>query len=201
MKILAISGSPRKDGNTMTLLSEVLKGAQQEGAETDLFSVAGKTIAPCDACITCRKTGKCCIDDDMQELYPRMLAADGIVIGTPVYHYMMVAQTKAIMDRTFSLDANQMAFANKVGAVVAIAASLGVLQTLKDIYFYYISAQMIPANYIGAYANAKGEAKKLEKCMKASYDLGRQMVLIANKRFEYPREVESAKFGYGTWIK
>ncbi len=131
MKILAISGSPRKDGNTVTLLNEVLKGAQQEGAETDLFSVAGKVIAPCDACISCRKTGKCRIDDDMQELYPKMLAADGIVIGTPIYHYMMIAQTKAIMDRTFCLDKDQMAFANKVGGVVAVAASLGVLQTLR----------------------------------------------------------------------
>ncbi len=200
MKILAISGSPRKDGNTVTLLNEVIKGAKQEGAESELFSAAGKTIAPCDACTICRKTGKCRIDDDMQELYPKMVAADGIVIGTPVYHYMMVAQTKAIMDRTFCVDFHT-AFANKVGGVVAVAASLGVLQTLKDIYFYYIAAQMIPANYVGAYANAKGDAKKLEKCLKASFDLGRQMVLIARKKFEYPKEVESAKFGYGTWIK
>jgi multimeric flavodoxin WrbA len=200
MKILAISGSPRKDGNTMTLLTEVLKGAQFEGAETELWSIAGKTVAPCDACISCRKTGKCHINDDMQELYPKMKEADGIVIGTPVYHYTMVAQTKAIMDRTFCVDFHT-AFANKVGGVVAIAASLGVLQVLKDIYFYYIAAQMIPANYIGAYANAKGEAKQLPKCLPASYDLGRQMVLIARKKFEYPKEVESAKFGYGTWIK
>lgn len=60
---------------------------------------------------------------------------------------------------------------------------------------------MLPANFVGAYANAKGEAKKLEKCLIAAYGLGRQMVLLAAKKFEYPKEIESAKFGYGTWIK
>jgi multimeric flavodoxin WrbA len=201
MKILAISGSPRKDGNTVNLLSEALKGAAKEGSETELFSVSGKTIAPCDACISCRKTGKCCIDDDMEELYAKMLEADGIIFGTPIYLYGMAAQTKAIIDRTFALDHNQTALANKVGGIVVVAASLGVLQAVKDLYFYIISMQMLPANFVGAYANAKGEAKKLEKCLIAAYGLGRQMVLLAAKKFEYPKEIESAKFGYGTWIK
>lgn len=201
MKILAVSGSPRKDGNTVTLLSEALKGAAQEGAETELYSVSGKTIAPCDACISCRKTGRCHINDDMQELYPKLLEADGIIMGTPIYLYAMAAQTKAIIDRTFSLDHNQMALANKIGGIVVVAASLGVLQAIKDLYFYFISMQMIPANFVAAYANAKGEAKKLEKCLAAAHGLGRQMVLIAARKFEYPREIESAKFGYGTWIK
>ena len=201
MKILAISGSPRKDGNTVILLNEALKGAKQEGATTELYSASGKTIAPCDACISCRKTGRCRIDDDMQELYPKLREADGIIIGTPIYLYTMAAQTKAIIDRTFCLDHNQAALANKVGGIVVVAASLGVLQAVKDLYFYFISMQMLPANFIGAYANAKGEAKNLEKCLIAAYDLGRQMVLIAAKKFEYPREIDSAKFGYGTWIK
>jgi multimeric flavodoxin WrbA len=201
MKILAISGSPRQDGNTVILLNEALKGAQQEGAETELYSASGKTITPCDACISCRKTGRCHIDDDMQELYPKLREADGIIMGTPIYHYTMAAQTKAIIDRTFSLDHNQAALANKVGGVVVVAASLGVLQAVKDLYFYFISMQMLPANFIAAYANAKGEAKNLEKCLIAARSLGRQMVLIAAKKFEYPREIESAKFGYGTWIK
>ena len=89
MKILAVSGSPRKDGNTVILLNEALKGAQQEGAETELCSVSGKTIASCDACISCRKTGRCHINDDMQELYSKLLEADGIIMGTPylpLYH-------------------------------------------------------------------------------------------------------------------
>jgi len=201
MKILAVSGSPRKNGNTVILLNEALKGARREGAKTELYSVSGKTIAPCDACISCRKTGKCHIDDDMQELYPKLLEADGIIMGTPIYLYTMAAQTKAIIDRTFALDHNQTALANKVGGIVVVAASLGVLQTVKDLYFYYISMQMIPANFIAAYANTRGEAKKLEKCLTAAHNLGRQMVFIAAKKFEYPTDIESAKFGYGTWIK
>ena len=164
MKILAVSGSPRKDGNTVILLNEALKGARQEGAETELCSVSGKTIASCDACISCQKTGRCHINDDMQELYPKLLEADGIIMGTPIYLYTMAAQTKAIIDRTFSLDHNQTALANKVGGIVVVAARLGVLQAVKDLYFYFISMQMLPANFVAAYANAKGEEKKLEKC-------------------------------------
>lgn len=201
MKILAVSCSPRRQGNTETLLSVVLKGAQQEGAEVELYSVSGKTIAPCDGCMSCRKTGKCHIDDDMQGLYDKLREADGIVFGTPIYLYAMAAQAKAIIDRTFALDHDQTSLANKVGGIVVVAASLGILQAVKDLYFYYISMQMLPANFIAAYANAKGDVKNLEKCFKAANNLGRQMVLLAAKKFEYPREIEGAHFGYGTWIK
>ena len=201
MKILAVSCSPRRQGNTETLLSEVLKGAQQEGAEVELYSVSGKIIAPCDACMSCRKTGKCHLDDDMQGLYVKLREADGIIFGTPIYLYSMAAQAKAIIDRTFALDHNQTSLANKVGGIVVVAASLGILQAVKDLYFYYISMQMLPANFVAAYANAKGDVKNLEKCFKAANNLGRQMVLLAAKKFEYPREIEGAHFGYGTWIK
>lgn len=201
MKILAVSCSPRRQGNTELLLDEVLKGAKKEGAEVELYTVSGKTIAPCDGCMSCRKTGKCHIDDDMQGLYDKLLEADGIVFGTPIYLYSMAAQAKAIIDRTFSLDHDQTSLANKVGGIVVVAASLGILQAVKDLYFYYISMQMLPANFIAAYANAKGDVKNLEKCFKAANNLGRQIVLLVAKKFEYPREIEGAHFGYGTWIK
>jgi multimeric flavodoxin WrbA len=201
MKILAISCSPQKRGNTDTLLEEVLKGAQQEGAETELYSVAGKTILPCDACNTCWKAEGCHIQDDMQELYPKILQADGIIFGTPIYLYAMNGQAKTLMDRTYSLDHHQDALANKVGGVVVVAGSLGLLDALKDFYFYFASMQMIPANFVAAYALKKGDVQKLEKCMLAAKNLGRQMVLIANRKFEYPKEIEGSHNAYGTWVK
>ncbi|OGO31841.1 MAG: hypothetical protein A2Z29_04430 [Chloroflexi bacterium RBG_16_56_11] len=201
MKILAISCSPQRHGNTETLLSEALKGAQQEGADVELYSVSGKTIQPCDACRTCWKARKCHIQDDMQDLYKKMLESDGIVWGAPIYLYSMNAQAKTIMDRTFALDHHQTALANKVGGAVVVAASLGLLDALKDLYFYFVSMQMLPANYVAAYAHIKGDAEKLENCMNAARDLGRQMVLIAARKFEYPREIEGSHNAYGTWVK
>jgi multimeric flavodoxin WrbA len=201
MKILAVSCSPRSQGNTEILLNQALQGAQQEGAEVELYSVSGKTIAPCDACISCRKTGKCHIDDDMQELYDKLLEANGIILGTPIYLYSIAAPIKAIMDRTFALNHDQTALANKVGGVVVVAASLGLLDAMKDIYFYYVAMQMIPANFVAAYAEKKGNARDLPNGLKAAYNLGRQMVMIAAKKFEYPKEIEGSHYGYGTWIK
>ena len=201
MKILAISGSPRKQGNTEILLNEVLKGASTKGAEVELYSVSGKTIGPCDACFSCRKTGKCCIDDDMQDLYEKLLEADGIIFGTPIYLYALTAQTKAIMDRTFSLNHDQTALANKIGGVVVVAGSLGLLDAMKDIYFYFVSMQMLPANYVAAYGNSKGEVLELPKCREAAQQLGQQMVLLASMGFEYPKEIPGSHNGYGTWIK
>ncbi len=66
------------------------------------------------------------------------------------------------------------------------------------IYFYFVTRQMITANFIAAYANPDGGITTMEKCMKAAHDLGRQMVLIAARRFAYPKEIERARIAYGT---
>ena len=100
MKILAVSCSPRKQGNTEILLNEALEGAKAEGAEVELYRVSGKNIQPCDGCWSCMKEGQCHIKDDMQELYEKLLAADGIIFGTPIYFYNMTAQAKTLLDRT-----------------------------------------------------------------------------------------------------
>ncbi len=202
MKILSISCSPRKGGNTETLLNEALKGAKQDGAEVELFSVAGKTIAPCDACDACRNNkGICHIKDDMQELYDRIIEADGIIFGTPVYYYNMTAQCKAVMDRTIALNHCEKTMANKVGGIVVVAGSLGNINAVKDLYFYFVAKRMLPANYISAYAGGKGDVTGLEKCMKATNDLGRQMVKLIEMEFKYPEEFPLMPISFGTHTK
>ena len=143
MKILGISCSPRIKGNTVVLLEEVFRGARQEGAETELYSVSDKKIEPCQGCMSCRETGECVIEDDMKGLSNKMISADGIVFGTPVYFYNMTAQAKAIIDRTIALNRPERTLANKVGAVVAVAGSLGLASALKDLYFYFVTRQMV----------------------------------------------------------
>ena len=196
MNILGLSCSPRKEGNTVTLLGHVLDGAKREGAQTELFSVSGKDIKPCDSCRACTKTGECIVKDDMQLLYPKLIEADGIIFGTPVYFYGMTAQAKAIIDRTISMNRPEKSLANKVGGVVVTAGSIGVVDALKDLYFYMVTRQMVPANYVAAYP--RGELQHMEKCWKAAEDLGRQMVSIANQGFRYPAQFSRTSFAYGT---
>lgn len=139
MNILGISCSPRKKGNTEILVREVLKGARSEGADVKFYSIAGKDIRPCDGCRVCGKTGVCKIKDDMQDLYKLLLDADGIVFGTPVYFYSMTAQAKTIIDRIISFTTSERSLANKVGGVVAVAGSLGLVSALKDLYFFFVT--------------------------------------------------------------
>jgi len=198
MKILGLSCSPRKSGNTEILLEEALSGARQEGAETELFSVSGKDIRPCDGCWACFGTGKCHIKDDMQSLYDRMVEADGIIFGTPVYDYSMTGQAKIIMDRMLALSTRDRNLANKVGGVIVVAGSIGLIDPVKDFYFMMVIRKMVPANLVAAYASNKGEIRKMKQGMQAAHNLGREMVQIAAKKFEYPAEFTRNFFAYGT---
>jgi multimeric flavodoxin WrbA len=198
MKLLGLSFSPRKEGNTELLLEKAFIGASQQGAQTELYRVADKDIKPCDGCGTCFKTGECHIKDDMQELCDRMLEADGIIFGTPVYFYNMTAQGKAVIDRTITLGRPDRTLANKVGGIIVVGGSLGLIDAVKDFYFYMVTRQMLPANFIAAYAAHAGDVKKLQKCMSAAEDLGKQMVKIAEKKFTYPEEFKATHIAYGT---
>jgi multimeric flavodoxin WrbA len=196
LKILGISCSPRKDGNTVFLLEEALKGARQEGAETELFSVADQKIEHCDGCRTCWKTGACHIPDDMQALYLKLVEARGIILGTPVYSYSMTGICKTVMERMSALGSPEKTLANKVGSAIVTAGSLGLLDSLKNIYFFFVSRQMIPANFVAAYTAT--DPREMEKCLKATRDLGRQMVLIAAQNFKYPQDIPRSGIAYGT---
>jgi multimeric flavodoxin WrbA len=196
MKILGLSCSPRQQGSTVTLLSQALAGARSEGAQVEMFSVANRDIKPCDACRACTKTGECIVKDDMQPLYGKLLEADGIIFGTPVYFYGMTAQAKAIIDRTISMNRPEKNLANKVGGVIVTAGSMGIVDALKDLYFYMVTRQMLPANYVAAYP--RGDLREMEKCMKAAGDLGRQMVNIGAQKFQYPKQFPRTALAYGT---
>jgi multimeric flavodoxin WrbA len=101
--IVGFVGSPRSGGNTETLVRAILAGAAEAGAKVKRFNLAAMKINGCASCYTCQKTGRCVQADDMQELYDRIYAADGIVIGSPVYMGHMSGQTKVFFDRLFAL--------------------------------------------------------------------------------------------------
>lgn len=159
MKILGVVCSPRKNGNTEILVNEALDAALQAGAETDIFLVSGKNLAPCDACGTCAKTGTCHIRDDMDELYPKLLAADGIIMGTPSYFLNVSAQCKIVMDRTFATF-RQRALKDKVAGGIIAARRLGAAQVRTLLFSYFIGQKMLVAGGGIGYGQEKGDVRQ-----------------------------------------
>jgi multimeric flavodoxin WrbA len=198
VKILAISCSPRRNGNTVAILEEALRGAQDAKADVDLYSVSGKTIQPCDGCRSCATSAKCHVADDMQELYDKMIAADGIIFGTPIYFWGMTGQAKTIMDRTIALNQPGRNLTNKVAGVVAVCGSLGLVDALKDSSYFFVQRRMLPANQLAAYVTDPGELNNMPQCMKAARRMGGQMATLIGMGFRYPEEFIERHGAYGT---
>lgn len=99
-KVLILSGSPRKDGNSDILCNEFMRGAIESGNEVEKIRVAEKKIGFCTGCYACRNTGVCAIKDDMAGVMQKLIDADVIVLSSPVYFYSIDAQLKALIDRT-----------------------------------------------------------------------------------------------------
>ncbi|HLZ18285.1 MAG TPA: flavodoxin family protein [Smithellaceae bacterium] len=120
MKIIGVVGSPRKKGNTTTIVNEVLRGASDAGAETKTYHLNALNIRGCQGCYKCQAgpDARCVQKDDMAVLYDDLYSADAIVLGTPVYMFQVTGQTKLFIDRLFALlylqDGQPGAFRNKI---------------------------------------------------------------------------------------
>ena len=193
MKVLGIVCSPRRGGNTEVLIDEALASAKEQGAEVELVSIARMNIAPCDGCESCATSGKCHIDDDMQQIYSKLLDADGIIFGTPVYFWDVSAQAKALIDRTFVFRKERQ-LRNKVAGVVVVARRTGASYAFGSFLNFFALHRMITAgggrDYIGkeqvalegrgggsaAYADKRGEVRQDERGMEDTRALGRNVV-------------------------
>lgn len=99
-KILILSGSPRKGGNSDILCDQFAKGATEAGHEVEKIRIAERNIGYCRGCYMCKDSGECIIKDDMADVLQKMIHADVIVLASPVYFYSIDAQLKAVIDRT-----------------------------------------------------------------------------------------------------
>jgi len=104
VRVLGIVGSPRRGGNTESLVDEVLRGATDAGGQTEKAILSEMNVQPCRACNTCRSGNSCVIGDDMAELLKRMKDCQVWVLGTPVYWWGPTAQMKAFIDRWYGVD-------------------------------------------------------------------------------------------------
>ncbi|MFC2047010.1 flavodoxin family protein [Chloroflexota bacterium] len=187
MKVLGIVCSPQKNGNTEIMMKEALAGASSCGAESELWTVAGKELKPCDACSSCNKTGKCHINDDMQELYPKVLAADGLIFGSPAYFRSLTAQAKMVVDRLYCLY-YQDVLPDKVAGVISIATAHGHDGVWAPFRQFFELCHMFPADCIWGFAQRKGDIRKDRFGMKASEELGKQVVSLIKQKLHLPKE-------------
>jgi multimeric flavodoxin WrbA len=99
MKILGLEGSPRENGNTEKLVKTILESARENGAQTKFYKLTKMNISLCLGCFSCRETGTCVTEDDMQLLHGEIQSSDAIILGSPVYMWQVSGQTKLFMDR------------------------------------------------------------------------------------------------------
>lgn len=165
MKVVGIVGSLRAGGNTEFLVRRALGRLRDEGMEGELITLKGKTILPCRGCLQCRKKGRCVQKDDFGPIFDKMLAADGIIVGSPVYYSSAAPPLMALLDRAGHSARGENAFAGKVGAPVTVARRAGHnLAFAQLLMWYFVNHMVIPGStyWNVATAGASG-AKDVEK--------------------------------------
>ena len=147
MKVIAFNGSPRKGGNTQLLIEEVFKVLTVEGIETELFQLGGKIVQGCNACMSCRKMQdkRCHIKNDILNMaIGKMIEADAIILGSPVYFADVTAEMKALIDVAgYVTRGNGNLLARKVGAGIIAVRRAGAIHAFDTINNFFLINQMI----------------------------------------------------------
>jgi len=151
MKVVAFNGSPRINGNTSILIKTVFEELENQGIETELINITTKPLSGCKACNMCRqnKNKRCVIDSDpLNEYIEKMLEADGIILGSPVYFSNVSSEMKALIDRAgYVAKMNDDMFKRKPGAAVVSVRRAGATSVFSDLnYFFLISQMIIPGS-------------------------------------------------------
>ena len=135
MKVLLINGSPHKEGCTYTALKEVANTLDENGIETEIMYLGVKPVAGCIACGNCSNTGKCFVDDKVNEVIEKLPEIDGIVVGSPVYYAGATGQITSFLDRLFFAGSGK--FEGKLGAAVVSCRRGGASATFDRLNKYF----------------------------------------------------------------
>jgi len=184
LKILGIMGSPRIKSNTDLLLEEAFQGARGQQVEVEKIVVDRLKIAPCREYYGCLKDGNCVIRDDMDAIYPKLMAADGIIMASPIFFYGPSAQVKALIDRCQALWARKYVLKNlpdltRKGAFIAVGATRGrqlfggsilvVKYFFKAFGVEYVDELLIKG------VEERGEIKKHPDALAGAFSLGERL--------------------------
>ncbi len=143
-KTLLISGSPKPDGNTAQLMQECARIIQEQGVEAEIISFAGMKIESCTACGKCSETGKCDIEDGLNEIIEKIRSAQGLIVGTPVYFGTARGDVMAALQRIGYISMHSDRFlTGMVGGPVAVARRGGQTSTLQEILMFFLINDMI----------------------------------------------------------
>ena len=193
MKVLLINGSPKAKGNTALALGEMAAVFAEQGIETETIHVGNKDIRGCIACGTCGKKGKCVFDDLVNEVAPKFEAADGIVVGSPVYYAGPNATVTAFLDRLFystSFDKTM-----KVGAAAVVCRRGGASATYDRLNKYFtISGMPVASSYYwnSVHGMTPGEAAQDAEGLRNMRMVARNMaflvksIALGRERFGLP---------------
>jgi len=188
MKVVAFNGSPRKEGNTYQSLQVVMGELQKEGIETEVVQLGGKNIHGCIACYKCfkNKDKECSIKDDgVNDYIKKMMEADGIIIGSPVYFSNVTSEVKAFIDRAgLVARANDNLLKRKVGAGVVAVRRAGATFAFSAInFFFFIQEMIVPGSIYWnlAIGREPGEVQEDQEGMMTFKTLGQNMAWLLKK--------------------
>ncbi len=188
-KVLAVNGSPRKNGNTFILLNHVIDSikAEYSDVECEVLETAPLKLEGCNACRACFKTldMKCIIKDDLNMIVEKMVEADVIILGSPTYFADVSSDMKAIIDRAgYVTGANNKALSRKIGASVVAVRRIGAMPAFNTMNnFFYISDMVIPGSTYWAMAigREKGEVNDDEEGLRTMKRLGQNIAWLLEK--------------------
>jgi multimeric flavodoxin WrbA len=188
MKVTAFNGSPRKTGNTMILLENVLKPIEESGIEVDIVQVGGESIRGCAACGRCRenKNRRCVINSDIvNDCIAKMDESNAIIFGSPSYFACMTSEMKALVDRSgYVSAANDRMFSRKIGAAVSAHRRGGAVNVVDSInHMFLISRMIIPGSTYWNFGvgREEGDVESDREAMNNMRDLGESIAWLINK--------------------
>ena len=179
MKVLLINGSPKAQGNTALALEEMRRVFEEQGVEAELIHVGNKAIRGCVACNYCHEHGKCVVDDLVNEVAAKLEAADGIVVGSPVYYAGPNATVMAFLDRLFY--STHFDKTMKVGAALAVCRRGGSSASFDRLNKYFtISGMPVASGYYwnSVHGMAPGEAAQDAEGLRNMRMVARNMAFL-----------------------
>ena len=188
MKVIGVNGSPRLQGNTELLLQTVYKELNSRGIETETISLAQHFVKGCTACRTCvaRQDKRCIIEDDaFNACLGKIIAADGLILASPVYSAGVTSQMKAFIDRaSIVLAANRGLLRHKAGAAIVAARRGGAISAFDTLNHFLHSKEMVLVGstyWNMGYGNAAGEVAADQEGMANMVNLGENMAWLLQK--------------------